>query len=270
MAPFFDFVFVGEAETLIPDFLAFWLENQGSKRSRQDLLTALAREVPGIYVPSLYRVSYHHHGTLAAIEPLPGSGAPPRVAYRRTDLTSSSPCKTAILTPNTEFSNVLLVEIGRGCGRGCRFCAAGFMYRPMRHHAADKVLGAIESSLSETSRVGLISAAVTDHPDISCICQELVSSGKQLSFSSLRADRITPEIAAALRASGQHAVAIAVEAGSARLRRVINKDLTLEDVTRAVTLLTEGGILSLKLYFMIGLPTETSKTWKPSSRWPRG
>ncbi len=257
LAPFFDFVFVGEAETLIPDFLAFWLENQESKRSRQELLTALAKEVQGIYVPSLYRVSYHQHGTVAAIEPLPGSGVPPRVAYRRTDLNASSPCKTAILTPNTEFSNVLLVEIGRGCGRGCRFCAAGFMYRPMRHHAADKVLGAMEPGFPEISRVGLVSAAVTDYPDISCVCQELVRSGKQLSFSSLRADRITPEIVAALQASQHRSVAIAVEAGSARLRRVINKDLTLDDIYRAVALLTEGGILSLKLYFMIGLPTET-------------
>ncbi len=154
LAPFLDFIFVGEAETLIPDFLAFWLENQGSKGSRQELLAALAKEVQGIYVPSLYRVSYHQHGTLAAIEPLPGSGAPPRVAYRRTDLTASSPCITAILTPNTEFSNVLLVEIGRGCGRGCRFCAAGFMYRPMRHHAADKVLGATESRFPEDLKSG--------------------------------------------------------------------------------------------------------------------
>jgi radical SAM superfamily enzyme YgiQ (UPF0313 family) len=129
MAPFLDFVFVGEAETLVPDFLEFWLENQACKVSRQELLRALAREVQGIYVPSLYRVSYDHNGTLAAIEPLPGSGAPPHVAYRRTDLTATLPCQTAILTPNTEFSNVLLVEIGRGCGRGCRFCPAGFMYR---------------------------------------------------------------------------------------------------------------------------------------------
>jgi radical SAM superfamily enzyme YgiQ (UPF0313 family) len=257
LAPFLDFVFVGEAETLIPDFLEFWLENQESKLPRQELLRSLAREVQGIYVPSLYRVSYHQHGTLAAIEPLQGSGAPPQIAYRRTDLGASSPCRTAILTPNTEFSNVLLVEIGRGCGRGCRFCAAGYMYRPMRHHLADKVVQAIDSRFLDVPRVGLISAAVTDHPELACLCQPLLASGKLLSFSSLRADRISPEIVSALQASQHRAVAIAVEAGSARLRRVINKDLTLEDIYRAVELLTEGGILSLKLYFMIGLPTET-------------
>lgn len=257
LAPFLDFVFVGEAETLIPDFLGFWRQNQNSRLSRHDLLRALAKEVTGIYVPSLYRVSYHRNGALAAIEPIEGSGAPARVPYRRAALDESSPCKTAILTSNTEFSNVLLVEMGRGCGRGCRFCAAGFMYRPMRHHGADKLFRVIESSFPDVSRIGLVSAAVSDHPEISSICQQLVDSGKLLSFSSLRADTITPEIVAALQASRHRAVAIAVEAGSERLRRVINKDLTREDVYRAVALLTEGGILSLKLYFMIGLPTET-------------
>ena len=238
-------------------FCEFWLENQDRKVSRQELLQALAREVQSIYVPSLYRISYHRNGALAAAEPLPGSGAPPQVVYRRTDLAASAPCQTTILTPNTEFSNVQLVEIGRGCGRGCRFCAAGFMYRPMRHHTADQLLPAIENRFAEMARVGLISAAVTDHPDLAQLCQGLVGAGKLLSFSSLRADRITPEIVAALQASQHRAVAIAVEAGSERLRCVINKDLGLEDIYRSAQLLTEAGILSLKLYFMIGLPTET-------------
>jgi radical SAM superfamily enzyme YgiQ (UPF0313 family) len=259
LARFLDFVFVGEAETLIPDFLSFWLENKNSRLSRQELLQALAGEVQGVYVPSLYRVSYHERGTPAVTEPLPGSGAPAKVAYRRADLTASSPCQTAILTPNTEFSNVLLVEIGRGCGRGCRFCAAGFMYRPVRHHPEDQLFRAIASRFSDISRVGLVSAAVSDHPEIACICRQLIDSGKLLSFSSLRADRITPEIVAALKESEHRAVAIAVEAGSERLRQVINKDLSLEDIYRAVELLTEGGILSLKLYFMIGLPGETQE-----------
>jgi radical SAM superfamily enzyme YgiQ (UPF0313 family) len=177
--------------------------------------------------------------------------------YRRADLSASSPCQTAILTPETEFSNVLLVEIGRGCGHGCRFCAAGFMYRPVRHRTGDQLLGAISARFSDVARVGLVSAAVSDHPEIARICRQLIDAGKLLSFSSLRADRITPEIVEALQASAHRAVAIAVEAGSERLRRVINKDLGREDVYRAVELLTQGGILSLKLYFMIGLPTET-------------
>lgn len=259
LAPFLDFLFIGEAEPLIPDFLEFWLQNRNGEGSRQGLLEALAREVQGVYVPSLYRASYHRNGMLAAIEPLPGCGAPARVAYRRTDLTASSPCRTAILTPNTEFSKVLLVEIGRGCGRGCRFCAAGFMYRPVRYHRAASLLEAVASAFPEVARVGLISAAVSDHPEISCLCRQLIGSEKMLSFSSLRADGITPEMVSALRVSEHQAVAIAVEAGSERLRRVLNKNITLDDVYRAATLLTDGGILSLKLYFMIGLPTETQE-----------
>ncbi len=257
LAPFLDFVFVGEGETLIPDFLEFWLQHRHWQVPRRPLLQALAREVRSIYVPSLYQVSYHQSGMLAATDPLPGSGAPAQVAYRRTELAASSPCKSVILTPHTEFSNVLLVEIGRGCGRGCRFCAAGFIYRPVRHQRADALAAAISSHFPDVSRVGLMSAAVSDHPEISRLCEQLLEAGRLLSFSSLRADSITPELVAALRASDHRAVAIAVEAGSERLRRVINKDITLEDVYRAATLLTEGGILSLKLYFMIGLPTET-------------
>jgi radical SAM superfamily enzyme YgiQ (UPF0313 family) len=257
LAPFLDFVFVGEAESQIPDFLEFWRENRNGRVSRRELLKALAREVRSIYVPSQYRVSYHENGTLAAIEPISGSGAPVRVPYRRTDQTASAPCKTTILTPNTEFSNALLIEIGRGCGHGCRFCAAGFMYRPMRFHAADRLLRAIGTDFPDVSRVGLVGAAISDHPEISTICQRLLEGGKRISFSSLRADSITPEIVSALQASQHRAVAIAVEAGSDRLRRVINKDLTREDIYHAAALLTEGGILNLKLYFMIGLPTET-------------
>jgi radical SAM superfamily enzyme YgiQ (UPF0313 family) len=127
----------------------------------------------------------------------------------------------------------------------------------MRHHAADRLLPAVENRFPGIARVGLISAAVADHPDLAGICQGLVAAGKLLSFSSLRADRITPELVAALYTSQHRAVAIAVEAGSERLRRVINKDLTLEEIYRAAEMLTEGGIMSLKLYFMIGLPTET-------------
>jgi radical SAM superfamily enzyme YgiQ (UPF0313 family) len=133
------------------------------------------------------------------------------------------------------------------------------MYRPVRHHPEDQLFRAIASRFSDISRVGLVSAAVSDHPEIACICRQLIDSGKLLSFSSLRADRITPEIVAALKESEHRAVAIAVEAGSERLRQVINKDLSLEDIYRAVELLTEGGILSLKLYFMIGLPGETQE-----------
>ena len=252
LADFLDFLFIGEGEVLVPEFLEAFrnLMEDGPPRSR--FLEMLAGEVPGIYVPSLYRVDYRHDGYLESIEPLPGTGAPEKVKLRRAVLSEHDVCRTVILTPHTEFSNVELVEIGRGCGRGCRFCAAGYVYRPVRFHGAEKILG----EGGEHARVGLVSAAVSDHPEISTLCETFLEQGTSLSFSSLRADTITSSIAGTLQASRHQAVAVAPEAGSDRLRRTINKNLEVEQIYTAVERLAEKGILHLKLYFMIGLPTE--------------
>lgn len=257
LASFIDFFFIGEAEALLPDFWECWQHFKNESSRRRELLKSLAREIPGIYVPSLYRVSYKPDGAIDFSEPIPASGIPERVVYRRADLLRAHPCRTLITTPNTEFSNVVLVEIGRGCGRGCRFCAAGFVYRPVRFHPADAVLQVEEESGREALRMGLVSAAVSDHPEISSICETLSERGALISFSSLRADNIPPSIIASLQSSGHQAVAIAPEAGSERLRRVINKNITETQIYEAAKIITEGGILHLKLYFMIGLPTET-------------
>ncbi len=256
MAPFLDFIFAGEAEALLPEYVEFLTEFERSRAPRSELLMELGRNVSGIYVPSLYVPSFNSEGTLDAVLPAAGSGLPEKVSYRRADLARSAPCKTAVLTPNTEFSNVLLLEIGRGCGRGCRFCAAGFVYRPVRYHGAESLLNAAGEVLTDTSRVGLVSAAVSDHPEINYLCDSLLQQGGSLSFSSLRADSLTPEILSSLESSRHQAVAIAPEAGSERLRRVINKNLTEEEIFRAAELLALKGILNIKLYFMIGLPTE--------------
>jgi radical SAM superfamily enzyme YgiQ (UPF0313 family) len=262
LAPFLDFIFTGEAESLVPDFVSFWKELEGFESvestsfPRTEILKRLAKSVSGIYVPSLYEVSYKPEGTLESIHPFSGSGLPEKVEYRRADLAKSPPCGTAVLTPNTEFSNVLLLEIGRGCGRGCRFCAAGFVYRPVRYHGSEELLRKT-GNVSESGRIGLVSAAVSDHPEIQALCDSILEQGGSLSFSSLRADTLTPGIISALESSDHQAVAIAPEAGTERLRRVINKNLTEEQIYRAAELLTEKGILNIKLYFMIGLPTET-------------
>lgn len=256
LSPFLDFVFAGEAEALLPDFIEFWKEYESPTVPRSILLKELGRAVPGIYVPSFYQPVFKGDGTLDAMHPVAGSGLPEKVSYRRADLAGTSPCKTAVLTPNTEFSNVLLLEIGRGCGRGCRFCAAGFVYRPVRYHGAEALLKAAGEMLTDTNRVGLVSAAVSDHPEINYLCDSLLQQGGSLSFSSLRADTLTPEILSSLESSRHQAVAIAPEAGSERLRRVINKNLTEEEIFRAAEILALKGILNIKLYFMIGLPTE--------------
>lgn len=259
LAPFLDFVFVGEAEALIPDFTQFWKDNERhSVLERSEILRDLAESIPGLYVPSLYEPSYRVDGTLDSIIPAAGGRVPERVSYRRADISALPPCRTAILTPDTEFSNVVLIEIGRGCGRGCRFCAAGFVYRPVRYHRAEDLLDAASQKISGTERIGLVSAAVSDHPEINVLCGSLLDMGSSISFSSLRADTLTPEIASVLEASRHQAVAIAPEAGSDRLRRVINKNISEEQIYRAAEILTQKGILNIKLYFMIGLPTETN------------
>lgn len=256
LADFLDCMLIGEAEAIVPDLLQCLHTHTGERLARQDLLAVLAREVKGLYAPLLYEVSYRADGTINKVEPSSDNDLPERIAYRRSDLTRNSPCRSVILTPNTEFSSVHLIEIGRGCSRGCRFCAAGFVYRPARYHSAEKLVAALNGKIADTPRVGLVSAAVSDHPEISLLCQDLMDRGAALSFSSLRADTIDPRVRAALEFGGRQAAAIAPEAGSDRLRRVINKNLSREEIYAAAETLTGIGILHLKLYFMIGLPTE--------------
>jgi radical SAM family uncharacterized protein len=256
LAPFIDFYFAGEAEALLPPFWELWQRLQLLDLARLELLRTLAAELPGIYCPSLYQVCYHEDGTLQEVTPTV-PGAPARVAYQRAQLAEVPVCKTAVLTPHTEFSNVALLEIGRGCGRGCRFCAAGYVCRPPRTHEPEKLLAVARETLTATDRLGLVSAAVSDYPAVADLSEALLRCGASLSFSSLRADSITPELLAGLKQSQHQAIAIAPDAGSERLRRVINKDLTREQILEAAEKLVEAGILNLKLYFMIGLPTET-------------
>ncbi len=257
LAPFMDCMFIGEAEGLVRDFWEAWSDLSGRSLPRRDALLALGESVPGIYIPSLYRDSYDERGFLEGITPFPGLPLPERIRYRRMDPSQSGPCSSIVLTPHTEFSRVHLLEIGRGCGQGCRFCAAGFIYRPVRFATVEDLERSVASRAGEGTRVGLVSAAVSDHPRIADLCESLLGKGLELSFSSLRVDTLSPAVLDALMASGHKAVAIAPEAGSERLRRVINKRITSEAVYDAAEQLTEKGILHLKLYFMIGLPTET-------------
>ena len=266
LAPCLDFIFAGEAEPMLPEFIDFWRQFENSSAARSEILIEMGKTVAGIYVPSFYEPLFNSDGTLNSTYPLAGSGLPEKVVCRRTDLEKNPPCRTAVLTADTEFSDVLLLEIGKGCGRGCRFCAAGFVYRPVRFHGSDKLIRAAglpdpakKEKLSGVKRIGLVSAAVSDHPEVVDLCSSLLERGGSLSFSSLRADALDAQILSALESSGHQAVAIAPEAGSERLRRVINKHLSQDSIYRAAEILAQKGILNIKLYFMIGLPTETAE-----------
>ena len=161
---------------------------------------------------------------------------------------------SAVVTPHTTFDRSFLVEVGRGCPHGCRFCSAGFIYRPPRFRSITQLEKTIDRGARLTDRIGLVGAAVSDLPEIEKLCRKFNDRNVRISFSSLRADRLTPELLSVLKKSNVKTATIAPEVGSERMRRVINKGITEKDVLTAATMLVENGIPNLKLYFMIGLP----------------
>lgn len=250
MAPFIDCFFIGEAEPILESFI----DTYGRHSEKRQMLEALAVQVPGLYVPALYDVSYNNDGTIAGFRAKNGISAKVKRAVLE-DLGSCDTC-SAIHTQRTTFGNTHLVEIGRGCPHGCRFCAAGFVYRPPRIRPKEALLNCIDRGAKLSLRIGLVAAAVSDYPRLEELCRDALDLGARLTLSSLRADRITPDLLEILRRSGYKTATIAPDAGSERMLRVINKGICHEDVLQAVDLLVRAGIYNLKLYFMVGLPTE--------------
>jgi radical SAM superfamily enzyme YgiQ (UPF0313 family) len=221
-------------------------------KGRRQLLSALSR-VPGVYVPEFYEVIYHEDGTIKErknLEP----GAPDRIVKRTVTDFDTAPAATVILTPNTEFSDRYLSEITRGCGRHCRFCMAGYLYRPPRNLTSAKAKEQAAKADDLCGRIGLVGAALSDYPDINDLCARIEGG---VSVSSLRADSVSETLIERLAKSGHKTISIAPEAGSERLRSVINKGITEADILRAADMIFRHGIPNLKLYFIIGLPTET-------------
>jgi radical SAM superfamily enzyme YgiQ (UPF0313 family) len=168
----------------------------------------------------------------------------------------ADPPATTVFTPDTEFGSRLLVEVVRGCANLCRFCWAGYNYLPVRSFDADRILRIAETARPHANRVGLVSIALCDHPEIERLLSGLLAMGYGISPASLRLDDLTPEIVSILRASGERSITIAPETGSDRLRRVVNKTVTNEQVLDRADVVFASGIENLKLYYMIGLPTE--------------
>jgi radical SAM superfamily enzyme YgiQ (UPF0313 family) len=255
LAAMVDLFVVGEAEPLLPPLVERLCENQ-NLASRNELLLKLNREKRGYYAPRFYQPEYdansHFHGY--RVEP----GLPQRIKKVILE-TKDRAAHSQLLTPETEFADLYLTELGRGCSRGCRFCTAGFIYRPARLWDKDAVLASLKQCPDDIRRVGLLGMEMTSEESIESIAEHIGLQGCSLSFSSLRADRISENLLSLLSKSELKSVAIAPDGGSERLRKVINKGLSESDLISAATRLVEAGLFKLKLYLMIGLPTETDR-----------
>jgi radical SAM family uncharacterized protein len=261
VSEFFDFFILGEAEEAIGEFLGVCrqtLLNQ-ERREKDQFLIDLSR-VEGVYVPKFYRVTYAEDGRIAAMEP--GSGFPKKVKRRWVSKLDQFPTRSTLFTPDTEFKEMALVEVNRGCPRGCRFCAACFVYHPFRNRSLSVLESVSKDALLKEHRVGLTGTAVSDHPQLLPLCQSVLSQQGGISLSSLRVDAVTPPLIQCLREGEERTVAIAPEAGSERLRRMVKKDYREEEILKSIDTLVENGVSQIKCYFLVGLPTETDEDIK--------
>lgn len=254
LADFFDAFIIGEGEGVISEALDVIYDARRNGITRQELLRKLSK-VAGIYVPSLYEPVYERHGVFAGYQA--EEGAPRRVLRRHAPLVRSG--ETVVATDFTEFGSMYIVEVARGCGRHCRFCMAGYCYRKPRVRPLEILKAGVDRAAKLGKKVGLMGAAISDYPEIDALVRYIRSKGLRYSCASLRADSLTADVVQGLADSGQQTITIAPEAGSERLRRVINKGITNDDLRHAVTLAAGAGIPHIRLYIMVGLPTETEE-----------
>ncbi|MDF1613435.1 radical SAM protein [Desulfurivibrio dismutans] len=262
LAPATDLFLIGEAEALLPPVLARLVSHYRAEiasaggaghSSRITLLHDLASSCPGCYVPRFYTPHYLADGRLAHMMAAPG--VPPRIK----PVLQNSPAVAGysrLLSPRAEFSDLFVVELGRGCSRSCRFCAAGFVYRPPRLWSPVAIEAALNRRPPDIKRVGLLGMEMAAPETLAAISRQIEAAGCRLSFSSLRADAITPELLRLLKQSEVKTAVLAPDGASERLRRVINKNLAEEDILRAAEALAAIDVRTIKLYCMIGLPGE--------------
>jgi radical SAM superfamily enzyme YgiQ (UPF0313 family) len=245
LAPFADLIAVGEGEALVPKMVEALAGAGGPRRGIESLT-----EKDGFYVPSRYEVRYNADGTVAAYD-----GPGPVTRQRGWPEKMALP-QSVILTPNTEMSMKFMVEISRGCPCMCRFCWAGYNYLPVRGFSRKVIVDRAREVRAFTRRIGLVSTAVCDHPEIDGIVDDLAGLGYEVSVASLRLDDLTPQFVFKLADTGVQGLTLAPECGSDRMRRILNKQFTNAEILDKATWIFENGIQNLKLYYMVGLPGE--------------
>ncbi|MBN2209365.1 MAG: radical SAM protein [Candidatus Coatesbacteria bacterium] len=253
LATFVDAFLIGDGERAACEVAALLFEAKEKRLDRRDLLPRLA-ELDGVYAPEFFAPEYGPDGAVLAIRGLGGRDTVGRRATSREELV---PARTVVFTEDTEFGHLGLVEAARGCPRSCSFCMTAFCSRPARFLSAESILNAAELVKEHRPAVGLLGSAVADHPDLLDILSGLLSAGMGVTVSSLRADRINPQMLDLLRRGGQQTITIAPEAGEERLRAALSKPCSDEQLFEAAAQVASAGFPVLKLYFMVGLPGES-------------
>ena len=255
--PFADFIdafIIGEGEGLVSHVLDIIRDGKIEGLDRHAILRQLA-DVSGVYVPSLYVPIYSEDGKFKGYDIVEGV---PKTIKRHFEMLTSGG-ETVVATNYTEFGAMYIIEVARGCGRHCRFCMAGYCFRVPRVRPLDILKEGVERAEKLGKKVGLMGAAISDYPEVDELVNYIRSKDMRYSCASLRADSLTQAVVDGLADSGQKTITIAPETGSERLRRVINKGISEEHLQNAATLSAKSGIQHMRLYIMIGLPTETNE-----------
>ncbi|MCX7634797.1 MAG: radical SAM protein [Syntrophales bacterium] len=256
LSDFVDVFLFGEAEAVLPAFLDRLAEGRAAGLSKEALLIELQKTVTGLYAPGLYRPEYDDAGRIASFRPL-YPDLPERIGKPWLPNLDSAPAERVIHSPDAAFGDMCLLEINRGCPRRCRFCAAGHLYHPPRFRRRAAVEAAVEKARPRYQRIGLVGTAASDHPELVPLCRSIIATGGEIAIGSLRVNRIDEELVGLLAAGGVETLALAPEAGSQRLRDLIRKGVDEEEIMTMGRVLLAAGISSVRLYFMVGLPTET-------------